>query len=136
MPDGKKTILHVEDNFENLVLIRRLLQFQGYEVLEADSVAKAVSILKIQKPDLILMDVNLPEIDGNTLTSKLKSIPYYRDIPVVAITANALKGDREKSMLAGYDGYIEKPIDVDLFPDQIEQFLQPNGNKSLQLGNT
>ncbi len=69
------------------------------------------------------MDVNLPLIDGDTLTSKLKSIPYFRDIPVVAITANALKGDKEKSMLAGYDGYIEKPIDVDLFPNQIEQYL-------------
>ena len=123
MQNGKITILHVEDNYENLVLIRRLLQFQGYEVLEADSVAKAVSILKVHKPDLILMDVNLPFIDGDTLTSKLKSIPYFRDIPVVAITANALKGDKEKSMLAGYDGYIEKPIDVDLFPNQIDQYL-------------
>jgi two-component system cell cycle response regulator DivK len=123
MQNGKITILHVEDNYENLVLIRRLLQFQGYEVLEADSVSKAVSILKSHKPDLILMDVNLPLIDGDTLTSKLKSIPYFRDIPVVAITANALKGDKEKSMLAGYDGYIEKPIDVDLFPNQIDQYL-------------
>jgi two-component system cell cycle response regulator DivK len=123
MPAGKITILHVEDNYENLVLIRRLLQFYGYDVLEADNVSKAVTILKQIKPDLILMDINLPEIDGDTLTSKLKSIPYFREIPVVAITANALKGDREKSMLAGFDGYIEKPIDVDLFPDQIQSFL-------------
>jgi two-component system cell cycle response regulator DivK len=114
MSAGKITILHVEDNYENLVLIRRLLQFYGYDVLEADNVSKAVTILKQIKPDLILMDINLPEIDGDTLTSKLKSIPYFREIPVVAITANALKGDREKSMLAGFDGYIEKPIDVDL----------------------
>jgi two-component system cell cycle response regulator DivK len=123
MSAGKITILHVEDNYENLVLIRRLLQFYGYDVLEADNVSKAVTILKQIKPDLILMDINLPEIDGDTLTSKLKSIPYFREIPVVAITANALKGDREKSMLAGFDGYIEKPIDVDLFPDQIQGFL-------------
>jgi two-component system, cell cycle response regulator DivK len=123
MPEGKVTILHIEDNYENLVLIRRLLQFHGYEVLEAEDVARAVTILKQTKPDLILMDINLPEIDGDTLTSKLKSIPYFREIPVVAITANALKGDREKSMLAGYDGYIEKPIDVDIFPDQIERYL-------------
>jgi len=123
MPESKKKILHVEDNYENLVLVRRLLQYHGYDILEADSVSKAVTILKQQKPDLILMDINLPEIDGDTLTSKLKSIPYFRDIPVVAITANALKGDREKSMLAGFDGYIEKPIDVDIFPDQILGFL-------------
>jgi two-component system cell cycle response regulator DivK len=123
MSAEKITILHVEDNYENLVLIRRLLQFYGYDVLEADNVTKAVTILKQIKPDLILMDINLPEIDGDTLTSKLKSIPYFREIPVVAITANALKGDREKSMLAGFDGYIEKPIDVDLFPDQILGFL-------------
>jgi two-component system cell cycle response regulator DivK len=126
MSAGKITILHVEDNYENLVLIRRLLQFYGYNVLEADNVTKAVTILKQTKPDLILMDINLPEIDGDTLTSKLKSIPYFREIPVVAITANALKGDREKSMLAGFDGYIEKPIDVDLFPDQIQGFLNQN----------
>lgn len=132
MPAGKIKVLHVEDNFENLVLIRRLLQFHGYEVLEADTVAKAVTILKQQKPDLILMDINLPGIDGDTLTSKLKSIPYYREIPVVAITANALKGDREKSMLAGYDGYIEKPIDVDSFPMQIERFVNHSEQSTSQ----
>jgi len=130
MPVGTKVVLHIEDNFENLILIRRLLQFNGYQVIEADSVFKAVSILKKYRPDLILMDINLPDIDGNTLTSKLKSIPYFKNIPIVAITANALKGDRERSMQAGYDGYIEKPIDVDLFPKQIEHYLnEKNGQE-------
>jgi two-component system cell cycle response regulator DivK len=131
MSVGTKVVLHVEDNFENLILIRRLLQFNGYQVIEADSVFRAVSILKKYRPDLILMDINLPDIDGNTLTSKLKSIPYFKNIPIVAITANALKGDRERSMKAGYDGYIEKPIDVDLFPEQIENYL--NGKNSNEL---
>ena len=123
MPVGTKVVLHIEDNFENLILIRRLLQFNGYQVIEADSVFKAVSILKRYRPDLILMDINLPDIDGNTLTAKLKSIPYFKNIPIVAITANALKGDRERSMQAGYDGDIEKPIDVDSFPGKIEYYL-------------
>lgn len=133
MPVGTKVVLHIEDNFENLILIRRLLQFNGYQVIEADSVFKAVSILKKYRPDLILMDINLPDIDGNTLTSKLKSIPYFKNIPIVAITANALKGDRERSMQAGYDGYIEKPIDVDLFPKQIEHYLNGKNGQEFDI---
>ncbi len=118
-----KTILHIEDNTENRLLVRRLLQADGYEVLEAESARQALDALKAIIPDIILLDINMPDMDGYTLTSRIKSTPALHDIPIVAITANVMRGDREKVFNAGCDGYIEKPIDVDRFTDQIAAFL-------------
>jgi len=118
-----KTILHIEDNLENRVLVRRLLTSQNYRVIEASDAFEAVECLHRYTPDLILMDINLPEVDGYTLTTKLKSIPRVKNIPIIAITANVLRGDREKTLLAGCDGYIEKPIDVEDFLVQVAFFL-------------
>jgi two-component system cell cycle response regulator DivK len=92
-------------------------------VLEAENALQAINCLRATRPDLILMDINMPDVDGYTLTSKLKTVPGVRQIPIIAITANALRGDREKSLRAGCDGYIEKPIDVDTFLDQVSLFL-------------
>jgi two-component system cell cycle response regulator DivK len=103
--------------------VRRILQAEGYNVLEAGSAQQALEIVLSQPPDLILMDINLPEIDGYTLTSQLKSIPSLGRIPIVALTANVMKGDRERTLDAGCDGYIQKPIDVDTLPHQINRFL-------------
>jgi len=122
MADAKK-ILHVEDNFDNRLLIKRILQSEGYEVLEAENAVKALEVVKNTTPDLILMDINMPDIDGYTLTTRLKSLPNMASIPIVAITANVMKGDREKTMQAGCDGYIEKPIDVDRFLETVERFV-------------
>jgi two-component system, cell cycle response regulator DivK len=122
MPNGK-TVLHVEDNFDNRLLVRRLLQAFGYNVIEAENASKAREILKDNQPDLILMDINMPDVDGYTLTNELKAIPRLSSIPIVAITANVMKGDRERTLSAGCDGYIEKPIDVDKFIDQVDRFL-------------
>jgi two-component system, cell cycle response regulator DivK len=122
MNDSKK-ILHIEDNFENRILVRRLLQSADYEVLEAENAFQAISFLRASRPDLILMDINMPDVDGYTLTAKLKTVPGIRQIPIIAITANAMRGDREKSLRAGCDGYIEKPIDIDTFIDKIHLFL-------------
>lgn len=116
-------ILHVEDNHENRLLIRRLLQVGGYRLTEAGNAKQAQAALVQEKPDLILMDINMPDMDGYSLTNQLKAIPEYRDIPIIAVTANVMKGDREKTLKAGCDGYIEKPIDVDTFLDKIAQFL-------------
>jgi two-component system cell cycle response regulator DivK len=121
-----KVILHVEDSFENRILIRRLLQFEGYDVLEADSASQALKILENSLPDLILMDMNMPDMDGFTLTTKIKADPKLKRIPVVAITANVMRGDRERSLNAGCDGYIEKPIDVDKFTSQVGKYLDRN----------
>lgn len=119
-----KVIFHVEDNFDNRLLVRRLLMASGYQVVEAENAAQARRILHSTTPDLILMDINMPDIDGYTLTNELKQYPSLKDVPIIAITANVMKGDRERTLDAGCDGYIEKPIDVDRFIDQVEVFLR------------
>ncbi len=122
----QKLILHIEDNFDNRILVRRLLYSANYQVIEAENAYQAVQALKRYTPDLILMDINIPGVDGYTLTSKLKTIPGVNKIPIIAITANAMRGDREKSLRSGCDGYIEKPIDIDNFLVQIERYLNFN----------
>lgn len=131
---GSKKILHIEDNFENRILVRRLLQSAEYEVLEAENAFQAITQLRSSRPDLILMDINMPDVDGYTLTAKLKTVPGIRQIPIIAITANAMRGDKEKSLSAGCDGYIEKPINIDTFIDQIHFFLD-RGTGGFQLSN-
>lgn len=121
--ENAATILYIEDNAENRLLVRRVLHAEGYNVLEADSADQALEIVLSQAPDLILMDINLPEVDGYTLTSRFKSIPSLSRIPIIALTANVMKGDREKTLEAGCDGYIQKPIDVDNLPHQIDRYL-------------
>lgn len=118
------TVLYVEDNYENRVLVRRILQAEGYQVLEAENASEALDRVMNQRPDLILMDINMPETDGYALTAKMKSLPALAGVPVVALTANVMRGDRERSFAAGCDGYIQKPVDVDEFPRQIERYLQ------------
>lgn len=121
--ENAATILYIEDNADNRLLVRRVLHAEGYNVLEADSADQALEIVLSQAPDLILMDINLPEVDGYTLTSRFKSIPSLSRIPIIALTANVMKGDRERTLEAGCDGYIQKPIDVDNLPHQIDRYL-------------
>jgi two-component system, cell cycle response regulator DivK len=123
---AEKVILHIEDNSDNRLLVRRLLLSEGYAVVEAENAKKALQLLATQKPDLILMDINMPDVDGYTLTATLKNDPVYHEIPIIAITANVMRGDRERSLQSGCDGYIEKPIDIDKFFDQIARFLGQN----------
>lgn len=120
----QKTILHIEDNFDNRRLVRKILQANGYEVFDAENAEIALELIKHHKPDMILMDINMPGTDGYTLTSEIKSLPQYCHIPILAITANAMKGDRERSINAGCDAYIEKPIDIDHFLEQVKRFLE------------
>lgn len=121
MPENK-VVLHVEDNPENRMLVRRILQASDFIIHEAENATQTLELLQEVKPGLILMDINIPEMDGYTLTNKIKGMPGLAGIPVVAITANVMKGDREKSLQAGCDGYIQKPIDVDTFVDQVEKY--------------
>ncbi len=118
-----KTVLHIEDNFDNRLLVRRLLQADGIEVMEAENAHQALEALKALIPDLILLDINMPDIDGYTLTYRIKATPALKNIPIVAITANVMRGDRERTLEAGCDGYIQKPVDVDALPRQINEFL-------------
>jgi two-component system cell cycle response regulator DivK len=119
-----RTILYIEDNLENRMLVKRVLEVEGYAVVEADSGASGLSKAETMQLDLVLMDINLPEIDGYELTRRLKQIKHLENVPVVAMTANVMKGDREKTLAAGCDGYIQKPIDVDQLPAQVEKFIQ------------
>ncbi len=118
-----ETILLVEDNAVNRDLIQFLLSSQGYQVLEAGTAQEAFEILKTERPDLIVMDIQLPGMDGLTATKKLKGDPATRDIPVVAVTSYAMKGDREQAQAAGCVGYITKPIDKTTFLQQVAAHL-------------
>ncbi len=119
----KTTILYVEDNLENRVLVRRILMSEDYAVLEAVNAADALNILKNARPDLILMDINMPDIDGYTLTATIKAMPGFERIPILALTANVMRGDKEKTLEAGCDGYIQKPLDIDQLIREVEKFL-------------
>lgn len=117
-------ILYIEDNFENRILVKRVLEAEGYTILEAEDGPSGLRAAEQQAPHLILIDINLPEVDGYQVTAMLRKNPLLDHVPIVALTANVLKGDRERSLEAGCDGYIQKPIDVDLLPRQIAAFLR------------
>lgn len=124
LDENRGTILYVEDNPDNRMLVRRILLSEDYTVHEASSATEALEKLKTLRPDLILMDINMPEMDGYTLTAKIRELPRMGAIPIIALTANVMRGDREKSLEAGCDGYIQKPIDIDTFVPQMERFLK------------
>ena len=118
------TILYVEDDPNNRMLIRRVLMAEGFHVLDAASAVEALNVVESDRPDLVLMDINMPDIDGLTLTAQLKQLPHMANVPIVAVTANVMRGDRERTLEAGCDGYLQKPIDVDALPRQVNQFIQ------------
>lgn len=122
--DNRGTILYIEDNPDNRLLIRRVLNAEGYTVQEASNASTALTALQSMRPDLILMDINMPDMDGYTLTAHIRALPNLGLVPIVALTANVMKGDRERSLEAGCDGYIQKPVDIDTLTQQIERFLK------------
>jgi len=124
MDEKRGTILYVEDNSDNRMLIRRVLNSEGYTVHEAPNAQEALNALKTLRPALILMDINMPDMDGYTLTAHIRALPNLGLIPIVALTANVMRGDRERSLEAGCDGYIQKPVDIDTLTQQIERFLK------------
>jgi two-component system cell cycle response regulator DivK len=121
---GSATILYIEDNRDNRVLVRRVMEAEGCRVLEAETGPEGIEIAQTYRPDIILVDINLPEVDGYQVTAKLKTVEALRDVPIVALTANVMKGDREKTLEAGCSGYIQKPVDIDLLPQQLEGFMR------------
>lgn len=118
------TILIVDDNPTNLKLVADVLECAGHSVLRARDAEEAQEILKRTTPELILMDIQMPGMDGLTLTRLLKARPAYRYIHIVALTSFAMKGDEEKAREAGCDGYITKPIDTRKLPVQVAEILQ------------
>lgn len=125
---NKGTILYVEDNVDNRKLVRRVLEVEGYAVVEAKDGLQAMERLELEPIDLALMDINMPDMDGYTFTARIKAMPRFASLPIVAVTANVMRGDRERSLQAGCDGYIQKPIDIDTLSQQIEQFLTRPAN--------
>ena len=124
---SKGRILHVEDNSDNRKLVRRVLEAEGYEVIEAQNGAQALEYLNTLQIDLALMDINMPDIDGYTLATRIRATPKFAALPILAMTANVMRGDRERSLQAGCDGYIQKPIDIDILSMQLERYLRKYG---------
>ena len=117
-------MLIVEDNGKNLKLVRDVLQFRGYRTLEAATAGEGISLATEHRPDLILMDIQLPDMDGGTALSQIRAEPSTAGIPIIALTAQAMAGDRERLLGAGFDGYLTKPISIREFPEQIRQFCE------------
>jgi CheY-like chemotaxis protein len=120
----KKRVLVVEDNEQNLYLATFLLEKSGYEIITARDGVEAVEKAKAEKPDLILMDIQLPEMNGYEATRKMKGVPEISHIPIVAVTSYAMVGDREKALAIGCVGYIEKPFMPETFISEIEKHLR------------
>ena len=121
-------ILVVEDNERNLKLIRDVLQFAGYEIVEATSGEQGVALAQDCEPDLVLMDLQLPQMDGTEALRLLRESPRTREVPVVAVTAFAMREDRERAFGAGFDGYLQKPISIRALPEQVRGFLAGKGS--------
>lgn len=119
----KSKILYIEDNEQNLYLVTFILEKGGYEVCAARDGQEGIDLAATIKPDLILLDIQLPLMDGYTVARQLRSNPALSDTPIVAVTSYAMAGDREKAIEAGCNGYIEKPINPDTFKQQVEQHL-------------
>jgi len=120
----KKVVVIVEDDLKSLKLFRDLLQATGYAILEATNGKKAVELAREKKPDLILMDIQMPVVDGFEATKILKADAETRNIPIIALTSYAMKEDKEKIREAGCDGYITKPIDTREFLKKVAEYLR------------
>ncbi len=125
--DAQKRILVVDDNPGNLRLFTLLLASPRYDVRTATSAQRALDMLDSFHPDLILLDLQLPDIDGLELTRRLKANPVLSGIPVVAVTAYAMKGDEERARAAGADGYVSKPVEKKAFRQMVADFLAGGG---------
>lgn len=118
-----RKILVIEDNELNLKLVRTLLELAGHQVVEAIDAEIGGRLAREECPDLILMDIQLPGVDGLSATTRMKGDPLLKDIPVVAVTSFAMEGDQEKALQAGCQGYISKPINTRTFIDEVNHFL-------------
>ncbi|HDS16805.1 MAG TPA: response regulator [Proteobacteria bacterium] len=120
------TVLVIEDNDDNRRLVLKILGHKGFNVVGAIDGKEALERLRQGKPDLILMDINLPGMDGYELTRRIRKIPGFAELPIVALTAHAMVGDEGKSLAAGCNAYITKPINVHNFPETIAAILKEN----------
>jgi len=124
MSAEKHLVLIVEDNDKNLKLARDVLQFGGFRTLEATSGEDGIAKAQAERPDLVLMDIQLPGMDGIAALRKLREDERTRSVPVVALTASVMKADRDRFDAAGFDGFLQKPIDVKIFATQVRTFCE------------
>ncbi|MBK6325638.1 MAG: hybrid sensor histidine kinase/response regulator [Chloroflexi bacterium] len=129
MTEKSARILYIEDDHASRRLVERVLTSRGYEVLVATEGLEGINLAREQKPQLILMDINLPNMDGREITTRLRSLPNFSNVPIVALTANISAGSRELALAAGCTGFMTKPIDVATFPADVERFLQGKQDK-------
>ncbi len=122
--DFSRKILVVDDNQDSRELVVKILKNRGYQMIEAVDGEEALEKAIAENPDLILLDISIPKIDGYEVTRRLKSQIKFKDTPIIALTAHAMKGDREKALEAGCEGHISKPIDIHELPDQIKSYLK------------
>ena len=122
-----KKILIVEDNRMNLELATDLLEVAGYVIIQAETAEEGIKLARAESPDLILMDISLPNMDGLEATGILKQDPTTKDITVIALTSHAMKGDEEKALATGCSGYITKPIETREFPKAVACFIDSPG---------
>ena len=124
MADKLETILYIEDDPASRRLVQRVLGSKGYNVLVADDGLEGISLAREKQPNLILMDINLPNMDGREITTRLRSLPHFSDVPIVALTANHSPGSRELALAAGCSGFMTKPINVTTFPKNVRDYLE------------
>jgi len=117
-----RTVLLIEDNEQNAYLVKVLLEPHGYKIVVATDGSRGLELAQTIRPDLILLDIQLPTMDGYTVARHLRGIETLREVPIIAVTSYAMMGDREKALEAGCTGYIEKPIAPETFVTEIEQF--------------
>lgn len=123
-----QTILVIEDNEQNRILMREILEYKGYRVLEASDGVEGLGIAMEHTPDLIMMDLQMPLMDGFTVMRELRNNPELRNIKIIAVTSLAMKGDREKALEAGFDEYVTKPIDTRKLPELVRKVLSGCNN--------
>ena len=123
-PGEMTKILVVDDNLDSRELVAKILQNRGYNVIEALDGEDALNKAREERPALILMDISLPKLDGYEVTRRLKALEELRDIPIIALTAHAMKGDREKALAAGCQGYVPKPINIRELPALVQRFIE------------
>ncbi|RJP80359.1 MAG: response regulator [Desulfobacteraceae bacterium] len=118
-----ETLLIIEDNPQNLYMMRFLLEKSGFTIIDAENGRIGIDMALKHKPKAILLDIQLPEMDGYAVAERLKTYPELSDIPIIAVTSYAMMGDRERILAAGAIGYIEKPIDPETFVSEIQRYL-------------
>jgi two-component system cell cycle response regulator DivK len=123
----QKTVLYIEDNFHNRRIVRKILQSRGYSLIEAEDGISGLAMVQELKPPLVLLDIGLPGMDGLEVVGRIKADEALREIPVIALTASAMRGDRERFLAAGCDDYLSKPVQAMELIDMVGAYYPSNG---------